>query len=126
MNPIAGKGMTRFSPCTIGSICSQIGQGGIDTQCLVSPAEVNQSQGEVNLPDSECGNGVVEGEEPWNPDILKRFPTNIPQRVRGVMTLKTTAAICKPVSGGMKEDVPWAKRAMTARITACPMIFHHG
>ncbi|KAL3448933.1 Metallo-peptidase family M12-domain-containing protein [Aspergillus insuetus] len=60
MNPIAGKGMTRFSACTIGSICSQIGQGGIDTKCLVSPAEVNQLQAEVNLPDSECGNGVVE------------------------------------------------------------------
>jgi hypothetical protein len=72
MNPIAGKGMTRFSACTIGSICSQIGQGGIDTKCLVSPAEVYQLQAEVNLPDSECGNGVVEGEEPWNFDIYSR------------------------------------------------------
>ncbi|KAL3465362.1 Metallo-peptidase family M12-domain-containing protein [Aspergillus heterothallicus] len=60
MNPIAGKGMTRFSPCTIGSICSKIGQGGVDTQCLVSPKEVEQLQEEVHLPNSECGNGVVE------------------------------------------------------------------
>jgi hypothetical protein len=29
-------------------------------------------QAEVNLPDSECGNGVVEGEEPWNFDIYSR------------------------------------------------------
>ncbi|KAL2814801.1 Metallo-peptidase family M12-domain-containing protein [Aspergillus granulosus] len=61
MNPMAGKGMTRFSPCTIGSVCSKIGHGGIDTRCLVSPEEVEQLQAEVHLPDSECGNGVVEG-----------------------------------------------------------------
>ncbi|KAL2854287.1 Metallo-peptidase family M12-domain-containing protein [Aspergillus pseudoustus] len=60
MNPTAGKGITRFSPCTIGSICSKIGQGGINTQCLVSPEEVEQLQVELNLPNSECGNGVVE------------------------------------------------------------------
>ncbi|KAL2824494.1 Metallo-peptidase family M12-domain-containing protein [Aspergillus cavernicola] len=63
MDPTAGKGMTRFSPCTIGSVCSKIGHGDVNTQCLVSGEDVDELEEEVNLPDGQCGNGVVEDGE---------------------------------------------------------------
>ncbi|KAH7245309.1 Metallo-peptidase family M12-domain-containing protein [Fusarium tricinctum] len=54
MNPQSSPGLEEFSPCTIGTICTGIGQDQIDTSCLVSEDEVP----DVN--DSECGNGIVE------------------------------------------------------------------
>lgn len=60
MNPIAHKGITGFSACTVGSICSKISQAAIDTQCLVTPKEVEELGDKVNLPDGQCGNGIVE------------------------------------------------------------------
>ncbi|KAL4913797.1 Metallo-peptidase family M12-domain-containing protein [Aspergillus aurantiobrunneus] len=63
MKPIASKGMTGFSPCTVRSICSKIGQAAVDTRCLVSPREMDDLEEEVNLPSSQCGNGIVEAGE---------------------------------------------------------------
>ncbi|KAL4872206.1 hypothetical protein BDV12DRAFT_211127 [Aspergillus spectabilis] len=63
MNPITNKGMTGFSACTVGSICSQINHADVDTQCLVTQEEVENLQEEVNLPDGQCGNGIIEAGE---------------------------------------------------------------
>ncbi|KAH6893531.1 zinc metalloprotease mde10 [Thelonectria olida] len=35
MNPSASSGIREFSPCTIGAICSAIGQGRLQTNCLL-------------------------------------------------------------------------------------------
>lgn len=58
MNPASEPGMTRFSPCTIGNICSQIGSGQVDASCLVDSLNGNSSRGT-----GQCGNGIVEAGE---------------------------------------------------------------
>ncbi|CAG7944610.1 unnamed protein product [Penicillium nalgiovense] len=55
MNPVSGPGMTRFSPCTIGNVCSWIGSGQVDARCLVESRNGN-STGRVG----RCGNGILE------------------------------------------------------------------
>lgn len=54
MNPSSGRRLESFSPCTIGSICTAIGRGLIDTSCLVTEADA------PDINDSQCGNGIVE------------------------------------------------------------------
>lgn len=51
MNPISESSMTRFSPCTIGTVCSGLGSGQVDARCLVYDRTNSTAQ---------CGNGVVE------------------------------------------------------------------
>lgn len=58
MNPSAKDDMTKFSPCTIGNICSAIGRNSVKSDCLSSNRDV------VTITGSQCGNGIVEeGEE---------------------------------------------------------------
>lgn len=59
MNPSSNRGMTRFSPCTIGNVCSRFRSRRTNTQCLVSARNDNGS-GNVTVPDGRCGNGIVE------------------------------------------------------------------
>ncbi|KAF5706720.1 hypothetical protein FMUND_11456 [Fusarium mundagurra] len=54
MNPQSSPGLEEFSPCTIGTICTGIGEEHVDTSCLVSEDEV------PDINDSQCGNGIVE------------------------------------------------------------------
>ncbi|KAF5968663.1 ADAM protease [Fusarium bulbicola] len=54
MNPQSSPGLEEFSPCTIGTICTGIGEEHVDTSCLVSENEV------PDINDSQCGNGIVE------------------------------------------------------------------
>ncbi|PWN47078.1 hypothetical protein IE53DRAFT_371765 [Violaceomyces palustris] len=57
MNPVSSGGVTGFSQCTIGNICSMLGQG-LDTSCVVQPG------GRETLSLQQCGNGILEpGEE---------------------------------------------------------------
>lgn len=59
MSPYSASSTQQFSPCSIGNICSMLGQG-LDTSCVVDPA---QSQRET-LSIQQCGNGILEpGEE---------------------------------------------------------------
>lgn len=53
MNPISNTGMTRFSPCTIGTVCSRMGSSRVDSSCLVSRSGNRTDNG-------QCGNGIVE------------------------------------------------------------------
>lgn len=55
MNPSSTAGMTRFSACTIGSVCSRLGSREVNTGCLVDSRTGNDT-GSI----SQCGNGIVE------------------------------------------------------------------
>lgn len=57
MNPSAGQDITKFSPCTIGNICSAIGRNGVKSGCL------SDNRGVVTITGSQCGNGIVESGE---------------------------------------------------------------
>ncbi|KAF8852660.1 ADAM family of metalloprotease-like protein ADM-B [Acephala macrosclerotiorum] len=58
MNPSTGTNIQKFSPCTIGNICSAIGRNSVKTSCLTANKDVTTISG------SQCGNGIVEaGEE---------------------------------------------------------------
>ncbi|KAA8642243.1 uncharacterized protein ATNIH1004_011184 [Aspergillus tanneri] len=61
MNPAASGGVTRFSPCTIGNVCSQLGSRRVNTRCLVSARDVKDGGDNGTVVNgSQCGNGVVE------------------------------------------------------------------
>jgi hypothetical protein len=58
MNPSTGTNIQKFSPCTVGNICSAIGRNSVNTSCLAANKDVSTITG------SQCGNGIVEtGEE---------------------------------------------------------------
>lgn len=54
MNPFTAPGVTNFSPCSIGNICTAIGRNSVKTGCLTSNKNVPTISG------SQCGNGIVE------------------------------------------------------------------
>jgi hypothetical protein len=54
MNPSTGPNIQKFSPCTIGNICSAIGRNSVKTSCLSANKDVTTITG------SQCGNGIVE------------------------------------------------------------------
>ena len=54
MNPSTGQGITDFSPCTIGNICSGIGRNSINSTCL------SDNKGVTTISGQTCGNGIVE------------------------------------------------------------------
>jgi hypothetical protein len=57
MNPSTAQGITNFSPCSIGNICSAMGSGSVKTTCLTDNKGILLSTGPV------CGNGIVEAGE---------------------------------------------------------------
>ncbi|KAI0161552.1 zinc metalloprotease mde10 [Xylariaceae sp. FL1272] len=58
MNPSTSSGITQFSPCTVGNICSAMQRNSINSECLSDNKNV------VTISGSQCGNGIVEqGEE---------------------------------------------------------------
>lgn len=58
MNPASTPGVTKFSPCSIGNICSALGRSSVKSTCLVA------NRGVTVITGSQCGNGIVEaGEE---------------------------------------------------------------
>ncbi|KAL6413863.1 Disintegrin and metalloproteinase domain-containing protein B [Ilyonectria robusta] len=56
MNPSTGSGITDFSACTIGNICSGL-KGNVESSCLTNNRDVETITG------SQCGNGIVESGE---------------------------------------------------------------
>lgn len=54
MNPSTGSGITQFSPCSIGNICSALGRQSVQSTCLTNNKDV------VTITGSQCGNGIVE------------------------------------------------------------------
>jgi len=57
MNPSTGPNIQKFSPCTVGNICSAIGRNSVKTSCLTANKDVTTITG------SQCGNGIVEAGE---------------------------------------------------------------
>ncbi|KAF3933311.1 p45K [Dactylella cylindrospora] len=58
MNPSTGDQITQFSPCSVGNICTAIGRGTVNSNCLTTNRNV------PTITDGICGNGIVEeGEE---------------------------------------------------------------
>jgi hypothetical protein len=57
MNPSTKPGISRFSACTIGNICSALGRNSVKSQCLTNNRDVTLLTGQT------CGNGIVEGDE---------------------------------------------------------------
>lgn len=58
MNPSTSSGITQFSQCSIGNICSALGRQSVQSGCLTNNKNV------VTITGSQCGNGIVEsGEE---------------------------------------------------------------
>lgn len=54
MNPSTSTGITAFSPCSVGNVCSAIGRQSVKTTCLTNNKDVTTITG------SQCGNGIVE------------------------------------------------------------------
>ncbi|KAF1943083.1 zincin [Clathrospora elynae] len=57
MNPSTATGITRFSACSIGNICSALGRNSVKSSCLTNNRDVTLLTGQT------CGNGIVEGDE---------------------------------------------------------------
>ncbi len=54
MNPSTAQGITNFSPCSVGNICSAISRKSVNTDCLSDNKNVETITGQ------QCGNGIVE------------------------------------------------------------------
>ncbi|KAI4957134.1 hypothetical protein J4E86_005607 [Alternaria arbusti] len=57
MNPSTSDGISRFSACSIGNICSALGRNSVKSQCLTNNRDV------ALLTGPNCGNGIVEDGE---------------------------------------------------------------
>lgn len=54
MNPYSSPGISTFSPCSIGNICSALGRNSVQSSCLTD------NKGVVTISGNQCGNGIVE------------------------------------------------------------------
>ncbi|OCF31943.1 zinc metalloprotease [Kwoniella heveanensis BCC8398] len=61
MNPTTSSSEQSFSGCTLGNICTNIGNRAVNTQCIQSPG----SRTVISL--QQCGNGIVEDGEDCDP-----------------------------------------------------------
>jgi hypothetical protein len=57
MNPSTAEGISSFSACTIGNICSALGRNSVKSTCL------SNNQGVTTITGQQCGNGIVEAGE---------------------------------------------------------------
>ena len=58
MNPSTAEGISSFSACSIGNICSALGRNSVKSTCL------SNNEGVTTITGQQCGNGIVEaGEE---------------------------------------------------------------
>jgi hypothetical protein len=57
MNPSTAENINKFSPCSIGNICSALGRNSVKSTCLT------QNKGVTTISGQTCGNGIVEGDE---------------------------------------------------------------
>ena len=57
MNPSTADGITNFSPCTVGNICSALRVNSVKSTCLTD------NKGVTTISGNQCGNGIVEDGE---------------------------------------------------------------
>ncbi|KXX82760.1 Disintegrin and metalloproteinase domain-containing protein B [Madurella mycetomatis] len=90
MNPSTGDGITQFSACSIGNICSFLDRHSNRMSCL------NNNRGVPNFSGSQCGNGIVETGEDCDcggEEGCRDNPCCDPQTCR-----YTTGSQCDPVN----------------------------
>lgn len=54
MNPSTGEGISQFSQCSVGNICSAFGRSSVRTSCFSDNRDVE------TITPQQCGNGIVE------------------------------------------------------------------
>ncbi|KAL9101638.1 MAG: hypothetical protein Q9163_003113 [Psora crenata] len=54
MNPSTSEGITDFSPCSIGNVCSALDRNSVKGDCL------SDNRGVTTITGNQCGNGIVE------------------------------------------------------------------
>ncbi|PPJ53902.1 hypothetical protein CBER1_04595 [Cercospora berteroae] len=54
MNPQTSDGVTEFSPCSVGNICSALLRNSVNGECLTD------NRGVTTISGQQCGNGIVE------------------------------------------------------------------
>lgn len=54
MNPSTSEGISAFSPCTVGNVCSALGRNSVKSTCL------SDNKGVTTITGHQCGNGIVE------------------------------------------------------------------
>ncbi|KAH8907120.1 hypothetical protein BR93DRAFT_669865 [Coniochaeta sp. PMI_546] len=90
MNPSTGGGITQFSPCSVGNICSAIGRNSVKSNCLTNNRDVS------TIAESQCGNGIVEQGEDCDCGGTQGCGTN---PCCNPTTCKfTTNAVCDPAN----------------------------
>ncbi|KAJ4309331.1 hypothetical protein N0V94_008984 [Neodidymelliopsis sp. IMI 364377] len=57
MNPSTAQGITKFSPCSIGNVCSALQRNSVEGSCLTN------NRGITTIGNPVCGNGIVESGE---------------------------------------------------------------
>ena len=57
MNPSTTEGITNFSPCSIGNVCSALARNSVKGSCL------SDNRGVPTISGNQCGNGIVEDDE---------------------------------------------------------------
>ena len=57
MSPSTSPGISQFSACTLGNICSALGRNSVQSSCL------SENKGVTTISGSQCGNGIVEAGE---------------------------------------------------------------
>ena len=57
MNPYEVDGISSFSACTVGNICSALGRNSVSSSCL------SDNKGVTTITGQQCGNGIVEDGE---------------------------------------------------------------
>ena len=106
MNPSTGPGITAFSACSIGNICSGL-KGIVDATCLTGNKNVDTITG------SQCGNGIVETGEDCDCGGDQSCQNN---SCCDAKTCKfKTGAVCDPTN----EDCCSDKCQFTAAGTVC-------
>jgi hypothetical protein len=92
MNPFSAGGITDFSPCSVGNICSALGQGSVRSTCLTDNRDVTVITG------NQCGNGIVEDGEDCDcggAEGCRNNPCCNPQTCKFA-----TNAVCDPSNEG--------------------------
>lgn len=88
MNPSTGNGITKFSPCTIGNVCSFLDRRSNQVTCLTS------NRGLTTFTGSQCGNGIVETGEDCDcggEESCRNNPCCDPKTCK-----YTTGSVCDP------------------------------